>query len=72
LACSCWIACVNTASALLNWLLLKQHPDRVMMAGFLRQLHQNNYIGFDCGVAIAIDALENRRKQAGTVSHGQG
>ncbi|MCD4662856.1 MULTISPECIES: hypothetical protein [Rhizobium/Agrobacterium group] len=40
--------------------------------GFFRRLDQNNDSGFDCGVFIAIDALENRRKQAGTVSHGQG
>ncbi|MBP8939158.1 hypothetical protein HW571_14780 [Agrobacterium genomosp. 3] len=40
--------------------------------GFFRRLDQNNDSRFDCGVFIAMDALENRRKQAGTVSHGQG
>jgi hypothetical protein len=66
------LPCVNTASAYLTWLLLKLCPDRVMMAGFLRQLHQNNYIGLDCGVVIAIDALENRRNRRGRYRNGQG
>jgi hypothetical protein len=65
-------ACGNTAPAFLNWLLLKLHPDRVVMAGFCRQVHQNNYIGLDCGVVIAIDALGNRRNRRGRYRNGQG
>ncbi|MBB4318100.1 hypothetical protein J2855_001119 [Agrobacterium tumefaciens] len=40
--------------------------------GFFRQMDQNNYIGFDCGVFIAIDGLEIRDKKRGRYRNGQG
>jgi hypothetical protein len=40
--------------------------------GFFCQVDQNNYIGFDCDVFIAIDVLEIRRQQRGRYRNGQG
>ncbi|MCZ7446097.1 hypothetical protein O8B93_00665 [Agrobacterium rhizogenes] len=40
--------------------------------GFFCKVDQNNYIGFDSSIFIAIDVLEIRRQKRGRYRNGQG
>jgi hypothetical protein len=64
--------CLRQHGTCLFKLAFVKAPAQGGNGGFLRQVHQNNYICFDCGVVIAMDVLENRRNRRGRYRYGQG
>jgi len=70
---SCAFSCLRQHGiCLLKLAFVKAAAGQGDDGGFFRQMDQNNYIGFDCGVFIAIDGLEIRDKKRGRYRNGQG